>query len=220
MTDKIRVAVVDDHPLYRDGVVFGLEFEPDIEVVAQGESAEDAIQIARDVAPHILLLDMNMPGGGINAAAKIAQRSPGTKTLMLTVVDDEEEVRNALQRGARGYLLKGASSSELVQAIRLVNKGQNYVSPSFAMRLLTGQGNGESNTSRPPKRFPELSAREEEILLLIVQGMSNRLIGNEVGLSEKTVKGYVTRIMEKLHVQNRVEAALVATDRMAEQQDR
>jgi two-component system nitrate/nitrite response regulator NarL len=88
------------------------------------------------------------------------------------------------------------------------------------MRLLTGQGNGESNSSRPPKKFPELSAREEEILLLIVQGMSNRLIGNEVGLSEKTVKGYVTRIMEKLHVQNRVEAALVATDRMAEQQDR
>src|SRR3982751_607603 len=113
MRSKIRVGVVDDHPLYRDGVIFALESESDIEVVGQGETAADAFQIARDSAPDILLLDMNMPGGGVNAVAKIALRCPATKTLMLTVVDDEEDVRAALQRGARGYLLKGTSSSEL-----------------------------------------------------------------------------------------------------------
>jgi two-component system, NarL family, nitrate/nitrite response regulator NarL len=216
MPNKIRVGVVDDHPLYREGVIFGLESASDIEVVGQGETAEDAIQMARDLAPHILLLDMNMPGGGIHAVTKIAQRCPATKTLMLTVVDDEEEVRTALQKGARGYLLKGASSSELVQAIRMVSRGQSYVSPSFAIQLLTGQTKEQENLSRPVRKFPELSQREEQILGLIVQGLSNRLIGYEVGLSEKTIKGYVTRIMDKLNVRNRVEAAMVAADRAAD----
>jgi two-component system, NarL family, nitrate/nitrite response regulator NarL len=216
MQNKIRVGVVDDHPLYRDGVIFALESEPDIEVVGQGETAEDAFQIARDSAPHVLLLDMNMPGGGVNAVAKIALRCPATKTLMLTVVDDEEEVRAALKRGARGYLLKGTSSSELVKTIRLVSKGQSYVSPNFAAQLLMSRGTGEGKIERLSNRFPELSIREEQILSLIVQGLSNRLIGNELGLSEKTIKGYVTSIMEKLHVRNRVEAAMLAADRMAE----
>jgi two-component system, NarL family, nitrate/nitrite response regulator NarL len=216
MRNKIRVGVVDDHPLYRDGVIFALESESDIEVVGQGETAADAFQIARDSAPDILLLDMNMPGGGVNAVAKIALRCPATKTLMLTVVDDEEDVRAALQRGARGYLLKGTSSSELVKTIRLVSKGQSYVSPSFAAQLLMNRGTGESSVERLSNRFPELSVREEQILSLIVHGLSNRLIGNELGLTEKTIKGYVTSIMEKLHVRNRVEAAMLAADRMAD----
>jgi two-component system nitrate/nitrite response regulator NarL len=216
MQNRIRVGVVDDHPLYRDGVVFALESEPDIEVVGQGETAADAFQIARDSAPDVLLLDMNMPGGGINAVAKIALRCPATKTLMLTVVDDEEEVRAALKRGARGYLLKGTSSSELIRTVRLISKGQSYVSPGFAAQLLMSRGTRESSVERLSNRFPELSGREEQILSLIVQGLSNRLIGNELGLSEKTIKGYVTSIMEKLHVRNRVEAAMLAAERMAE----
>jgi two-component system nitrate/nitrite response regulator NarL len=215
MQTKIRVGVVDDHPLYREGVIFALESEPDIEVVGQGETAEDAFQIARDNAPDVLLLDMNMPGGGLNAVAKIALRCPSTKTLMLTVVDDEEGVRNALKRGARGYLLKGTTSSELVTTIRLVNRGQNYVSPNFAAQLFKGRDEGAEKPERPANRFPELSSREEQVLNLMVQGLSNRLIGNELGLTEKTIKGYVTSIMEKLNVRNRVEAAMVAADRIA-----
>jgi two-component system nitrate/nitrite response regulator NarL len=215
MQHKIRVAVVDDHPLYRDGVIFALESEPDIEVVAQGETALDAFQIAHDQAPDVLLLDMNMPGGGVNAVAKIAQRCPSVKTLMLTVVDDEDEVRNALRKGAKGYLLKGASSSELVNAVRLINKGQNYVSPSFAAQLIMSRGTGENARSETLKRFPELSDREEQILMLILQGLSNRLIGDELGLTEKTVKGYVTSVMEKLQVRNRVEAAMAAAERVS-----
>jgi two-component system, NarL family, nitrate/nitrite response regulator NarL len=215
MQHKIRVAVVDDHPLYRDGVVFALESEPDIEVVGQGETALEAFQIAHDHTPDVLLLDMNMPGGGINAVAKIAQRCPSTKTLMLTVVDDEDEVRGALRKGARGYLLKGTSSSELVNAVRLVNKGQNYVSPGFAAQLIMSRGAEENTPSETPKQFPELSDREEQILMLILQGLSNRLIGGELGLTEKTVKGYLTSVMEKLQVRNRVEAAMIAAERIS-----
>ena len=215
MQPKIRIGVVDDHSLYRDGVVFALESEPDIEVVAQGETAADAIQIAHDHAPDVLLLDMNMPGSGIKAVSKIALKYPSTKTLMLTVVDDEDEVRSALRKGARGYLLKGTSSSELVNAVRLVSKGQNYVSPSFAAKLIVSRRE-EANPSDPSRRFPELSLREEQILMLILRGRSNRQIGEELGLSEKTVKGYVTAIMEKLHVRNRVEAAMLAAERVSE----
>ncbi|RDI56319.1 response regulator [Microvirga subterranea] len=220
MENKIRVGIVDDHPLYRDGVVFALESEPDIEVVGQGETAEDAFQIARDSAPDILLLDMNMPGGGLNAVSKISLRCSSTKTLMLTVVDDEDGVRTALRRGARGYLLKGTTSSELVKAIRVVSKGQNYVSPNFAAQLFKGRDERGSSVEKAAKTFPELSSREEQILSLLVQGLSNRLIGNELGLTEKTVKGYVTVIMEKLNVRNRVEAAMLAAERMGEDRPR
>jgi DNA-binding NarL/FixJ family response regulator len=213
MQHKIRVAVVDDHPLYRDGVVFALESEPDIEVVGQGETAPEALQIAHEHTPDVILLDM--PGGGINAVAKIAQRYPSTKALMLTVVDDEDEVRSALRKGARGYLLKGTGSSELANAIRLVNKGQNYVSPGFAAQLIMSRGSEESTPSEAPKRFPELSDREEQILMLILQGLSNKLIGGELGLTEKTVKGYLTSVMDKLQVRNRVEAAMIAAERMS-----
>lgn len=216
MQDKIKVGIVDDHPLYRDGVVFALESEPDIEVVGQGESAADAFQIAQDNAPDVLLLDMNMPGGGLNAVAKIALRYPSTKLLMLTVVDEEDEVRSALRKGARGYLLKGTSSSELVSAIRLVNGGQNYVSPSFAAQLIMGRGESPDGTGKSTNKFPELSYREEQVLSLIVQGLSNRLIGNELGLAEKTIKAYVTSIMDKLNARNRVEVAMLAAERLGE----
>jgi DNA-binding NarL/FixJ family response regulator len=213
MQRKIRVGVVDDHPLYRDGVIFALESETDMEVVAQGETANDAYQIALDQSPDVLLLDMNMPGGGINAVAKIALKCPSTRALMLTVVDDEDEVRNALRKGARGYLLKGTSSSELANAVRVVSTGQSYVSPSFAAQLIMSRGADDGETTRATGKFPELSEREEQILLLIHRGLSNRLIGDELDLTEKTIKGYVTNIMEKLQVRNRVEAAMMAAER-------
>jgi len=158
MENKIRVGIVDDHPLYRDGVIFALESEPDIEVVGQGETADDAFQIARDSAPDIMLLDMNMPGGGLNAVAKISLRCASTKTLMLTVVDDEDGVRTALRRGARGYLLKGTTSSELVRAIRVVNKGQNYVSPNFAAQLFKGRDDRDGSAERRRENSPSSRA--------------------------------------------------------------
>ncbi|WP_243375650.1 response regulator [Microvirga solisilvae] len=216
MQRKIRVGVVDDHPLYRDGVIFALEAEPDMEIVGQGETASDAYQLAHEQSPDVLVLDMNMPGGGINAVAKIAARASPTKILMLTVVDDQDDVRSALRKGARGYLLKGTSSSELVNAIRMVSKGQSYVSPSFAMQLIMSRNTEKNDPVEPNDRFPELSDREEQVLMLILRGLSNRMIGDELGLTEKTVKGYVTTIMERLNVRNRVEAAMLAAERIAD----
>ena len=189
MENKIRVGIVDDHPLYRDGVVFALESEPDIEIVSQGETADDAFRIARDSAPDILLLDMNMPGGGLNAVTKISLRCSSTKTVMLTVVDDEDVIRSALRQGAQGYLLKGTTSSELARAIRVVNMGQNYVSPNFAAQLFKGRDDHVRPVEIKPKEFRELSRREEQILNLLVEGLSNRLIGNELGFDRKNRQG-------------------------------
>jgi two-component system nitrate/nitrite response regulator NarL len=217
MENKIRVGVVDDHPLYRDGVVFALEDEPDIIVVGQGGSADDAIKIARYDQPDVLLLDMNMPGGGVSAVTAIALRRLPTRMLMLTVVDDAHQVSNAMRRGASGYLLKGTSSAELITAVRLVSQGQGYVSPTIGAKLLAHAGARPSNIQRLAEKFPELSTREEQVLSLITHGFSNRKIGKELGLSDKTVKGYVTTIMEKLGVSNRVEAAMLAADCRLEQ---
>jgi DNA-binding NarL/FixJ family response regulator len=216
MQRKIRIGVVDDHPLYRDGVVSALEAELDIEIVGQGENATDAIQIAHDHAPDILLIEMNIPGGGLSALAKISLRCPSTRILVLTDVDDETEVRSALRKGARGYLLKETTRYELVSAVRMINKGQSYVSPSFAAQLIMLRGAEESDKPISPNHFPELSEREKRILMLILQGLSNRVIGEELGLTEKTVKGYLTGIMEKLQVRNRLEAAIKAAERMSE----
>ena len=214
MDNKIRVAIVDDHPLYRDGVVSALEAESDIEVVAQGESALETLQLARDRIPDVLLLGVNVAWVGVNAIAKIAQRFPSTRIAVLATMDDEDQVRGALKKGARGYLSKETSSSELISAIRLISKGQSYVSPSLAARLITPR-RGDAGVAPEPRmgRFPELSHREEQVLDLLRQGLSNRMIGDKLGLTEKTVKGYVTTIMEKLQVKNRLEAAMTAAGR-------
>jgi DNA-binding NarL/FixJ family response regulator len=216
MDNRIRVAVADDHPLYRDGVVSALESEPDIEVVAQGETALEALHLARDKVPDILLLGVNEAWAGVNGIAKIAQQWPSTKIAVLAAMDDEDQVRNALKKGARGYLLKETSSSELISAIRLIGKGQSYVSSSLAARLITPRRADEGvATEAILGRFPELSHREEQVLDLLRQGLSNRLIGDKLGLTEKTIKGYVTVIMEKLQVTNRLEAAMMAAGRTA-----
>jgi two-component system nitrate/nitrite response regulator NarL len=216
MESKIRVGVVDDHPLYRDGVVFTLAAQPDIEIVGQGSSAEDAIRIAAESRPDVVVLDMTMPGGGMNAVEAIALQHPLVKTLMLTVVADEEQVCTALKRGARGYLLKGASGPELVQTVRLLSQGECYVSPCLAAKLLMRSGLGRGSAEKHSDRFSDLTPREEQILSILVEGRSNKEIGNKLDLSEKTIKHHLTNILQKLQVRNRVEAALLASGRMSQ----
>jgi DNA-binding NarL/FixJ family response regulator len=215
MDNKIRVGVVDDHPLYRDGVVFTLAAQSDITVVGQGASAADAVRIAHEQQPDVLVLDMSMPGGGLNAIETIALRNPSVKTLMLTVVADEDQVCTALKQGAGGYLLKGTSGPELVQTVRLISQGENYVSPSLAAKLLMRSGSGPAREEKRPDRFSGLTPREEQILSILVEGHSNKEIGNKLDLSEKTIKHHLTNILQKLQVRNRVEAALLASDRMS-----
>jgi two-component system, NarL family, nitrate/nitrite response regulator NarL len=211
MMNKIRVGVVDQHPLFRDGVLLTLDAQPDFEVVGLGASAADAIRIACESEPDVIVLDML--DGGLDAIDVIALQRPMLKILILTVVADEEQVCAALSRGARGYLLKGAGGPELVQAVRALNQGESHVSPSLAAKLLMRSKLGGANVAKPADRFSDLTPREEQILSILSNGRSNKEIGNTLDLSEKTIKHHVTNILQKLHVRNRVEAALLASDR-------
>lgn len=210
MTEKIRVVLVDDHPMLREGVASTLEAESDFEVVAQGSNAKDALTLARDQMPDVIMLDVSMDGGGINAASAIAAACPIVKIVMLTVSEDEDDVLAALKVGARGYVLKGVSGPELVRIVRLVNEGESYVTPSLAASLL-----GELREQKKPASDPlsELTDRERQILELLATGRSNKEIAGKLFLSEKTVKHYMTNILQKLQVRNRVEAALLAQKR-------
>jgi two-component system, NarL family, nitrate/nitrite response regulator NarL len=205
----IRVVVVDDHPLFRDGVIYTLRAETGIDVVGSGGSAQDAIRLAGDLQPDVMVLDMNMPGDGIAAVGAIAASFPHVAALMLTVVADGERVRTAIQKGAKGYILKGVGGRELVDVVRALAQGQSYVSPGLAAELLSGKPAGRPEENGRPNPFLELTLREEQILCEIGNGLSNKEIAGKLYISEKTVKHYVTGVLLKLRVRNRVEAALM-----------
>jgi two-component system nitrate/nitrite response regulator NarL len=210
MGSKIRVAVVDDHPLFREGVVHTLRSEPEFEVVAQGGSAAEALQICQEQEPDILLMDLSMPGSGLTALQCIREAALPVKVLMLTVAADAESVGTALQSAARGYVLKGVGGVELVRAVRSVAQGDQYVSPSLAAQLLSQGARALAGEVGHNNGFDLLSNREEQVLTFVSEGLSNKEIGRRLDLSEKTVKHHVTSLFQKLQVRNRVEAALYA----------
>ncbi len=208
--ETIQVVSVDDHPLFRQGVVGTLCAETDIDVVGQGETADDAVRLSTEFLPDILLLDISIPGSGLSVVAKIAAACPVTKIVMLTASEEEDDVVTALQAGARGYIVKGVAGRELVRSLRAVHAGEAYVTPALAASLLTIMP-GKSSVESGDKPLEELTERERQILELVASGQSNKEIGQQLYLSEKTVKHYMTNILQKLHVRNRVEAALLAT---------
>jgi len=204
MTDIIRVVVVDDHPMFRAGVVASLAAEPGVEVVGEGSSATEAVRLADLHEPDICLIDIAMPGGGHSAAREITSAHPQTRVVMLTVSEDEDDLLAAMKAGASGYVLKGAAASELIGVLRMVDAGEVYVAPGLAWGLLR-------EMSRPRSApLDELSVREREVLELVAEGLSNQEIGDRLGLAEKTIKHYMTSILGKLRVRSRVEAALLA----------
>lgn len=204
MTDVIRVVVVDDHPMFRAGVVASLAAEPGVEVVGEGSSAAEAVRLADVHEPDICLIDIAMPGGGHAAAHEITSAHPQTRVVMLTVSEDEDDLLAAMKAGASGYVLKGAAGSELVEVLRMVDGGEVYVAPGLAWGLLR-------EMSRPRSApLDELSVRERQVLELVAGGLSNQEIGDRLGLAEKTIKHYMTSILGKLRVRSRVEAALLA----------
>ncbi len=206
MTEPIRIVIADDHPLFREGVFHSLASEPDLAVVGQAESGEEALRLASDLVPDVVLLDIGMPGwGGLATVAKLAQACPAAKVVMLTVYDDEDRWMNAFKAGARGYVLKGVSPRELANIVRLVAGGDVYISPMLAAGMLR-----ELTGTRPQDPLAELSDREREVLLLVAEGLTNREIAERVHLAEKTVKNHMTNILGKLRVRSRVEAALLA----------
>lgn len=211
MHQKIKVAVIDDHPIYRDGVVHSLKINKVCDVVAEGASMADAVRIAEAEKPDVMLLDISMPGCGIAAANAISRSHSGTKSIMLTVSEQEENVMAALQAGAQGYLLKGSSGPELVRVVRAVHSGESYVSPGLAARLLTQLQS--ANTVDVKTEKSNLTPREDAILEQVKRGLTNKEIARNLTVSEKTVKYYMTSIMQKLKVRNRVEAVLLVRRR-------
>ncbi len=207
MDDAVHVAVVDDHPLFREGVAHSLRTQPGIAVVAEGATAADALAIAADL-PDVMLLDVSMPGGGIAALGRITAAYPVVKVIMLTVSEDEEDVTAALRAGARGYVLKGVAARELVSIVRSVAAGEVYVTPSLATSLLVELTATTGKSASSP--LADLTERERQILELVAGGDSNKEIASRLGLSEKTIKHHMTNILQKLQVRNRVEAALLA----------
>jgi two-component system, NarL family, nitrate/nitrite response regulator NarL len=206
----LRIAVVDDHPLFRDGVVSSLAADSTIEVVGQGSTAEQAVQICQDLLPDVLLLDISIPGDGIAAMREINRLCPFVKVIMLTASEDEQNVSAALEAGARGYILKGVGAQELVRTIHAVNLGESYVTPQLAARLLTMMRSTKVVAANVQEDLPGLTRREEQILDGVADGKTNKEIARTLNISEKTVKHYMTNIMHKLQVRNRVEAALLA----------
>lgn len=211
MPDSVHIAIVDDHPLFREGVAHSLGKHPDLRVVAQGETAEDAVAIAGRELPDVLLLDVSLPGGGVQALRKIASLYPVVKVIMLTVSQDEEDVTSALRGGARAYVLKGVAARELAEIVRSVAAGDVYVTPTLAATLLFDLTSPSPASKISGSRLlDELTERERQILEGVAEGDSNKEIAAHLQLSEKTVKHHMTNILQKLQVRNRVEAALLA----------
>jgi two-component system nitrate/nitrite response regulator NarL len=209
MSDRISILVVDDHPLFRQGVVSALKGEPDFDVLGETDSGERALQMARTLMPQVMLLDISMAGwSGIVTAEKVSMACPATAIVMLTVSDDKDRLLAALKAGARAYVLKGVSAQELARVVRGAAAGEVYVSQSLAAEMLVSLTRGPA-----PDPLQELTTREREILALIGNGFTNRAIGEKIFLSEQTVKHYVTNILQKLQVRSRVEAALLVSRR-------
>ncbi len=210
MGEKIRVVVVDDHPLFREGVAGIIHSEADMEVIGQAASADEAIRLAHDLLPDVMLLDIDMPGNGLEAARRIGEVFPVIRVVLLTVSEAEENLLAAMKAGAKAYILKGVAGRELLRIVRLVMAGESYVPPALAASLLTEMGKPDAHKHLPSDELAQLTQRETEILELLARGMSNKEIGDKLFLTEKTVKHYVTNILQKLQVHNRVEAALLA----------
>lgn len=211
MTTPLRLAVVDDHPLFREGVARSLVEHGGFEIVAEGASAEDALRIVGEVGPEILLLDISLPGGGLNAAQEILVRRPGQKIVMLTVSEARDDVTTALNHGVRGYVLKGVGSRMLAEILHNVAAGEIYVSPVVSARLISDL---QAIQLAEPKADPlrQLTDREAGILELVSAGLSNKEVAGRLALQEKTVKHHMTRVLAKLNVRNRTEAAMLLRD--------
>ncbi len=208
MSDHLTVVVIDDHPLFREGVAQTLRAES-IEVAGQGATAEEAVRLTTELLPDILLLDIDIPGGGLNAAQVIAACCPITRIVILTGSEDEDNVLAALRAGARAYTLKGVAARELIRIVRGVAAGESYITPTLAAGLLL-ELTGKAPGARPPTSpLDELTERERAILERVAAGASNKEIAAELHLSDKTIEHYVTNILQKLHVRNRVEAAIL-----------
>ena len=208
MPDPITVMIVDDHKMVRDGAKGYLEVQQEIAVVAEADSGIEAVSMAREYVPDVVLMDLVMPGmDGVEATRKVKDISPRTQIIILTSFHEDEHIFPALQAGAISYLLKDVKAAELVEAIRKASKGEATLHPRVASRLIKQFSRGEPDRSTP---FTELTEREVEVLTLIARGFTNQKIADELVISIGTVKGHVSNILSKLHLADRTQAAVYA----------
>jgi two-component system NarL family response regulator len=210
--DRIRVLVVDDHQMFRRGVAMVLEQQPDLELVGEAGDVTEAVQIATDKLPDVVLMDVKMPrGSGIEATAQIKELVPSAKILMLTISEEEADLYDSLKAGATGYLLKDVAIEEVVEAIRSVHQGESRISPSMASKLINEfAAMSKRGDEKPQSPQPRLTEREMEVLRLVAKGRNNRDIAKELFISENTVKNHIRNILEKLHLHSRMQAVVYA----------
>jgi DNA-binding NarL/FixJ family response regulator len=208
--ESLRVLIVDDHDLFRTGLRNLLE-EQNVQVVGEAATGAEAVRIVREIAPDVVVMDLNMPGmGGVDATRHIAGIAPLTRVVMLTISDEDSDVMDAILAGACGYLLKDASIQDLIAGIEAASRGESLISPTIAAKVLqrvraTSAQPEIANTIRA-----ELSDREIEVLKLIANGKDNAVIAGELHISPKTVKNHISNILMKLQIDNRIQAAVYA----------
>jgi DNA-binding NarL/FixJ family response regulator len=215
---RIRLLIVDDQALVRRGLALMLSMEPDMEVVGEAGDGFEAIELARQRRPDVVLMDLHMPRkGGVAATREITAALPQTRVLVLTTLEAEQAVFDAVRAGAMAYLLKDATEQEVVDTVRAVHRGESRMTPQIARKVLD-QFRALAAAAPPPQYRREeaedasasLSDKENKVLQLIAEGKSNKQIGTMLSLAEGTVKNYVSRIMEKLHAGSRTELAVIA----------
>lgn len=205
MVEPLRLLVADDHPLFRDGLRVMLLSTPELELVGEAATGEEAISRAGELQPDLIVMDVQMPElDGIEATRRIVSDSPNVRVLVVTMFEDDATVFRAMRAGARGYVLKGANYTEMLRAIRAVGGGEAIFSKEIAARLMDYFAS--ARPAAPPPFFPELSDREREILDLIAQGHKNPEIAKRLYLSPKTVRNHVSNILTKLQVADRAQA--------------
>jgi DNA-binding NarL/FixJ family response regulator len=206
-----RVLLVDDHDLFRTGLRNLLEEQGDVQIVGECDNGTDALRGVRELAPDVVVMDLNMPGiSGVEATRQISMVAPLTRVLVLTISDQDSDVMDAIIAGACGYLLKDASISELVQGIQAAAVGESLVSPTIASKVLQRVRASSSSQRDADLIRSELSDREIEVLKLIANGKDNAMIAGELHISPKTVKNHISNILMKLQIENRIQAAVYA----------
>jgi DNA-binding NarL/FixJ family response regulator len=204
----IRLLIVDNHTLFRQGLVSLLQSEPGLQVIGEAGGGEEALKLAQELQPDVVLMDVKMPGmDGVQATRRLLEVMPHARVLMLTVSEEEENLFAAIQAGARGYILKNADADELLQAIERVHAGEAMLSPVMTFRLLQALRSGGAPI--PSSELP-LTSREQDVFQLLVQGASNRQIAESLMITENTVKTHVRNILEKLELHSRTEVAAYA----------
>jgi RNA polymerase sigma factor (sigma-70 family) len=209
--DKIRIMIVDDQRLMRETLMQLLGMEEDLEVVGEAGDGEQALRVARNALPDVVLMDVEMPKmDGITATRHLKQEMPNVRVIILTIFDDDDKLFSAIKAGAMGYVLKDATPQDIASAVRRAHRGEGVLLPQFVSRVMNEFARVSAQRASLAQLFAALSDREVEVLKLIAEGLSNRQIAERLFISEKTVKNHVSNIFDKLHVNDRTEAALTA----------